>query len=213
MGRPNGRVKALRMRLRVSRARRNPRPRRTGLVDLTRRFRHRRARMYGDAVEAVVELGRILIEGKERVPGRFLKWLDDLEVEQPTASRYMRLARLAEEDGGLVRRWKALGTTKLYRIASLPGEAQAKVLRPAEAGRLLGMNDREFSAHTKPLLKRRRTTTVDMSAHGLRMQVQAWIDDLKKAVVAGIQSETIREGLQDDLKTLIKEAHRVLKTI
>ena len=213
MGRPKGRVKALRMRLRVRGARRRTRPRRTGLDDLTLRFRQRRARMYGDAVDAVAELGRILIEGRERVPGRFLKWLDELEIEQATAARYMRLARLAEEDRGLVRLWKSLGTTKLYRIASIPDDARTKVLRPSERPRLHGMNDREFAAHTKPLLKRKRKTTVDMSAHGLRMQAQAWTDELKESAVAGIQSGSIREGLRDDLGALIREARRVLRMI
>jgi hypothetical protein len=213
MARPTGRTKAgsiLQDRERIVPV--DPLERRE-VVRLTARFVELRQQLFRNAVDTAVELGEILREGRKIVAGRYRDWISRLGIAYSTARNYESLARMAEEQPRLIQRFKELGPAKLYRLAMLDDKGRKTVLGKKKPQALIEMNQQEFAAFTKPFMKKRRTVTADMRAHGLRMKVRAWNKTLKAAKVKGIRSKDLREGLKGELGEMVKLAEGIVRRI
>ena len=84
-----------------------------------------------DVARGVIELGKILIETKEKLPhGSWIKWLEDSRVgfTRKQAAKYMRIS---EELGDLnvthQVTFDTLSLNKLYSLASAPEEVKEEV--------------------------------------------------------------------------------------
>lgn len=175
---------------------------------LTERFHELRRQGARTIVDLSIELGAILEEGRKVLAGSFHRWLRErIGIEPQTARNYLALARMARESPGVIERWKELGASKLYRVARLPRDGQRAVLR---APRLAEMTDREFKDVTAPFLVQERKVTGNMRAHGLRMKLQSFRRDLAAARISGIQDDTIRDGLREDLESLGRTVETLL---
>jgi hypothetical protein len=64
--------------------------------------------------------------------------------------------------------------------------------------------DEEFAPIVRPYSPRARNVTVDMRAHGMRMKVRAWTEEVKHARLCGIVDDGIRAGLRADVASLAK---------
>ncbi len=158
-------------------------------------------------------MGDLLSEGKTLLRARYLEWIDELGLTQATASRYVRLHALSVDRPGVIEQWKELGVAKLYRVALLDVPAQQKALKKGQRQKLLEMNHQQFSAATKRYLKRRRSVSAAMRAHGLRMKTQAWLSALRATKIGKIDDENIRSGLKRDLKAVATAANKLEREI
>jgi hypothetical protein len=171
---------------------------------LAERFHDLRRQGFRSLVDLSVELGRLLIDARERLRGTYNRWLRErLGVELTTAANYVALARLATESPATVERFKELGTAKLYRVARLPPEARKLVLHNPNVS---GMNDRDFATLTRPHLKRTRRVTGTMRAHGMRQKLEAVAETLATMPVPRGIDEELREELRGQLRELSRRA-------
>ncbi|MHC5037613.1 MAG: hypothetical protein ACYTHM_09890 [Planctomycetota bacterium] len=181
------------------------------ILRLTERFAELKRQLFRNAVDTAIELGEILREGRRLAGNRFREWTRRLGITYATARNYESLATLAEVQPRLIQRFKELGPTKLYRLAVLDEKGRKHVLGAKKPKALIAMNQEEFAAYTKPYIRRQRTVTPDMLAHGLRMKVRAWTKTLADARIKGIRSEALRTGLKKELEALAKLGLKVAK--
>jgi len=174
----------------------------TQVLRLSERFLELRRQLFRDAVDTAIELGEILEEGKGVLPRAYGRWLDRLGVTRATANNYVRLAVLARDEPGVIQSWKELGSSKLYRVASLTTRGRKSVLKGRQSSRLLDMTQKEFTEFTAPYMRLKRKTSPDQRAHGLRMKVRSWSEDLHGTPLAGVRNQALRESLREDLETL-----------
>lgn len=171
---------------------------------LTARFVEVRAAWFRDTVDAVVQMGEILREGRERLSGSYGRWVEErLHLDRSTAQNYVRLAEYARHAPGEFERHKQLGISKLYKIARLPVEARRAVLATPELSRL---TDGEFHSLTASSLPPARKPSGNMKAHGLRMRVQAATAVVRRAPPSHIGNPEMRAGLKKDLIELARAA-------
>jgi hypothetical protein len=181
------------------------------ILRLTERFLELRRQTFRNLVDTAVELGEILQEGRKILEGQYLRWLRErLGVEPRSAANYIALAGLARESPRVIHRWKELGAAKLYQIARLPAPGRRAVLRTPGLG---DMTDLRLSQIVRPYRVRRRTVTGNMRAHGLRMKVQAMIQDLARTRLAQIDDPAIRSGLWKDLMELGSRARALASAL
>lgn len=172
------------------------------MIRLAARFQELRRQLFRDAVDTAVEMGDILREGRALSGNRYSHWLEQLGITYATGRNYESLALLAEEQPRILQRFKELGPTKLYRIALLDDEGRKAVTESLGPEKLVAMNLEEFSAVTKPYVKKRRRVTADMRAHGLRQKVRSWNDTLRAARIGAIRGDGLRKDLGKKLKAL-----------
>ena len=178
------------------------------LFRLETRFVELRRDKQRDEVEQTIELGEILIEAKPKLSRTYHLWLSKrLHVQSSTAANYQTLAKFAGEKPGVIHRWKELGTSKLYRLARITDKGLGKAL--ATPG-LAEMTDRQFAALTKPFVARTRKVTGNMTAHGIRQEVQGFTRKLDEREVPEIDKPEILAGLKKDLVGLIRAARAFL---
>ena len=75
-------------------------------------------------VEAVLELGRMLLRVKDELPhGEWAKWLSEgVRLEQNTAARYMAVSAWAMARPREFAKFRALSISKIYRLLALEPE-------------------------------------------------------------------------------------------
>ncbi len=84
-----------------------------------------------DAAETVVEVGQCLIKIKPRLKhGHWIRWIEDyLHFSTRSVENYMNLAGFARTHARIFGRFKELGPTKLYVIASLERKHLGRIIR------------------------------------------------------------------------------------
>lgn len=174
---------------------------------LTARFAELRLELFRDAVDTVIEMGKLVSEIRPLVKGQFLAWLASVGVSAAAAHNYETLAGFAEDHPGLVQKWKELGPTKLYRVVDMTPEGRQAVLRLPDKQRLVRAPEPRFMEVTEEYVRLRRVVTPAMRAHGLRMKVQAWDATVREADLAGLAKADVRAGLRTDLLDLCKLLH------
>ncbi len=166
---------------------------------LTARFAEVRSVLFKDTVDATVQLGRILREGRPKIGRNYLRWTRErLHIERSTAANYVRLAELAIHSPAVLERFKDLGVAKLYKLAGLSPEARQLVLRTPNLGRL---TDSEFHLLTAEHRRAGRKVSGNMRAHGMRVKLSSFQRQLK-TVPRGITNQEMRAGLKRDLLSL-----------
>ena len=84
-----------------------------------------------DVARGVIELGKILVETKEKLPhGSWIKWLEDSRVgfTRKQAAKYMRIAEeLGDSNVTYQVTFDQLSLNKLYSLASAPEEVKEEV--------------------------------------------------------------------------------------
>src|SRR5262245_39727625 len=97
---------------------------------LTARFLEVRTQVVRQLVEAGVEMGQILEEGRKRFGGYYAEWVTErLGLVVTTAANYVALYRLARHSPALVERHRELGVAKLYKLARVSTERRDELLR------------------------------------------------------------------------------------
>lgn len=154
-------------------------------------------------VDIVLDVGECLQRARPllRARGLYNLWVKEVLRSDPrTASNQVNLAKLAALEPRFVEDWKALGLAKLYRLAALGPAARQTVLR---ADHLEEMNDREFDRLLRPHQpSRKRKVTPRMKAHGARMKLNAWTQQVK-ALPTPRLSPTDRAALRADYQRLV----------
>ena len=167
------------------------------IQNLTIRFRELHFQMFRDMVETAVELGEIIIKVKKRIKGHFYVWLETVKVSPQAAKNYERLALAVESTPHLITRYKELGLTKLYRLASISDEGRKKILKPEKLRYLAELNDRRFFDLTAPYVKKKKKVSSDQKANGLVQKFKAWIIYVDNAVVRNIKSNKLKVTLRN----------------
>jgi hypothetical protein len=183
------------------------------VVGLTERYQELRRQAFRDAVDLTIELGQIVIDVHARLREGFGAWLDEVGTTERTARNYVALARLAAEAPGIVQRWKELGPSKLYKVATLPAPARSKVLRKADGEKLLKATDEEFAAIVAPYSTQGRRVTAEMRAHGMRMKVQAWAQQVKSARLSGIEDAAKKAELRAEIASLVRALEALARSL
>lgn len=174
---------------------------------LTARFVEVRATWFRDTVDAVVQMGEILREARERLPRVYTRWVEErLHLDRSTAQNYVRLAEYARHAPGELERHKQLGISKLYKVARLPVEARRALLATPD---LVRLTDGEFHELTASSLPPARKPTGNMKAHGLRMRVQAATAVVRRAPPGQIGNPEMRAALKKDLLELARAAREM----
>jgi len=181
------------------------------VVALTERCRELRLQAFRDAVDTAIELRQIVMRVQAKPREHFDVWLAHVGTTERTALNYAALARLAQDAPGVIQRWKELGPSKLYEVATLPGAARQKVLEAGAAEKLVRGTDKEFAGIVAPFSPRPRRVTADMWAHpdmggGARHAHEGPGMDatVKSARLCGISDRGIRERLVADVAALRK---------
>jgi hypothetical protein len=187
-----------------------PKPPAITLHEIANRIRKLNTRI----VEDVVNIGRDLIKAKEQLQhGEWLPWLEkEFAWSERTASRYMRLAELANQTrlSDLAR----LPLSGLYQLASpsTPDEVVDTVIERAAAGeRITGTTVKQKIKKAKKAKqsKRAKATPEDSAAVFAQVQAMAAIDEDKpvEAVPAEAAQKpekmTPRERCFDDIRWTI----------
>ena len=132
------------------------------------------------AGEAILQIGRCLIEAKELLPhGEWLPWLNErVEYSERTATRFMRLAREWTNQTAL----SDLGATKALALLALPAEERERFMEESH----------EVDGQEK--------TVIDMSARQLEQAVR----EREEALAREKAAEEARAKMESDMK-LAKE--------
>ena len=132
------------------------------------------------AGEAILQIGRCLIEAKELLPhGEWLPWLNErVEYSERTATRFMRLAREWTNQTAL----SDLGATKALALLALPAEERERFMEESH----------EVDGQEK--------TVIDMSARQLEQAVR----EREEALAREKAAEEARAKMEADMK-LAKE--------
>ena len=167
---------------------------------LAARFHEVRRQGLRTLVEVSVECGRVLLEARVALRGRYRLWLkEQLRLERSTAANYISIATLARAAPALVERHKDLGVSKLYQVARLEPDARDEVLGTPD---IATMNDRQFQKVVSPHRKRTRKVTGAMRAHGMRERVKSFSARLAGWRPGRIAEAEARKELRDDLRAL-----------
>lgn len=176
------------------------------------RFRDLRRQFFRNSVDAVIEIGEILLAVKPLVAGQYHAWLERVGMAVQTAANYEGMASLAREAPDLVREWKELGPSKLYQLQRLADRDRKRLLKPGKRDDLLAMTDREFAAALapyKPVLE--RTVTARMKAGGFVSKIRSWRRQAQEFKT--YLKKHKNDELPDDLKTELRALRSLMDEV
>lgn len=144
--------------------------------------------------EAILGIGRCLIEAKELLPhGEWLPWLtEQVEFTERQAQRFMRLAREWSNPTAL----SDLGATKALQLLSLPTEEREKLM---EEQNVIDMSSRELE---QAIRERGEALAAQKAAEAARDQMAA---DMKVANDLLAAAKQASEEAAEREQTLLKE--------
>lgn len=169
------------------------------------RFFDLRRQLYRNSVDAVVEIGEILVAVKPQLPRLYGAWLGRIGMSPQTALNYENMATLAKEQPEVIRDWKELGPSKLYQVQRLEETDRKKVLKPTKREKLLDMTDREFAAEIAPYKPEPgRKITPLMKAGGFVLKVRSWRKQAQdfRAYLKRHKHDGLPAGLKAELREL-----------
>ncbi len=197
--------------------RRSPRsaPGSRKLAELSTRFEQLRKKL-DDEVGAAKDLGLVLEEGERLIGDGYRDWVEKrLEITMEVARNHRRVLEVSRTNPALFKKYKGIGAAKMTRIGRVIPAKRDKALRSkAGAKSVRDMTDAEFNLATRPYLKKKPVITGNMLAHGLRMKVQAMVEQLSaSSTLPQVDNGAIRTGLKADLGRLLKAAETVRKRL
>jgi hypothetical protein len=167
------------------------------MLQLTARFHEVRRTVACSSVEAAVEAGQILEEGRQELQKNFPHWVAHLRISRDTADNYLALARLEREAPVVIEKWKFLGPARMYRLAKLPPKRRQEVLKREDLGAL---EDAEFFELTRLGLSTQRAVTANMLGHGLYEKAKGISRGLSGfELPAAIDDPEVRKRLKGEL--------------
>jgi hypothetical protein len=123
---------------------------------LAEEFRGLQQSLAAAALATVRRMGEILVEGRRLLrPDLYDPWLPTLCVSHPTVKNYTRVYRLAKDDPETYARCEDLAVDKVYRLATVPRDARARVLDATHEGICAAdLSVKDFRALVRRILDR-----------------------------------------------------------
>jgi hypothetical protein len=170
---------------------------------LTREFLREREQFDEMCAAAAARMGKTLVSLRRRLGGRYADYVKHrLQCSIETASKYVTVYRLKQEEPGMVRRYRSAGFEKLCRLARLTAEGKAFVRAQVPPSRLRTLGVRQFERLTKPFWKRRPATCPGRRAIGLCLRLESWIRVLGVTALPRPRNVALRLRMRKALATL-----------
>jgi hypothetical protein len=169
------------------------------------RFGDLRRQYFRNSVDAVIEIGEILLAVKPLLTRQYAAWLERVGMSVQTAFNYEGMATLARTQPEVIRDWKELGPSKLYQLQRISERDRKKVLKAAKKDELLAMTDREFAEALAPYKPEpEREVTPAMKAGGFVNKVRSWRKQAQefRTYLKRHKGEELPEALRAELKEL-----------
>lgn len=178
--------------------------------------RFARLRPKADSAESAKSLGLLLEKGEALLGEGFPAWAEKaLAISMDGARDYRRVLELSRTDPELFAEFRDLGTAKMMRLSRVVPAKRRRALRARVEGKgVRKMSDAEFNLATRPHLKKQPVITGNMKAHGLRMKVQAMVDQVPApSELPRVENAAVRRGLDRDLARLVRKLEAVRKRL
>lgn len=176
------------------------------------RFHDLRRQFFRNSVDAVIEIGEILLAVKPQLSRQYGAWLERMGMSDQTAANYEGMATLSRDQPEIIQDWKELGPSKLYQVQRIDERDRKKVLKPAKRDELIDMTDREFAEELAPYKSApERKVTPVMKASGFVNKVRSW---RKQAKEFHTYLKRHKYGeLPEELKAELKELRAVMDEV
>ncbi len=174
MSKATGRVAAARMLGRISQPPREDPLGEPEIRRLTHEYLRLRESGESGAVEATIEMGRMIREAKPRLRGHMAQWFrEDLHVSKSTASNQQHLAEFADRSPSAVKALETLGVLKLFRVCRLRARG-VRLLLGHRIEDLVGMSLRRFTKLTNQHRRAPRRKPGVLLVHQAAARAEKW---------------------------------------
>lgn len=178
---------------------------------MTTDFRRVSRRHARDQEDTATVLGDILRRGHALVGSLYGAWTSGhLRISRWTASRYVAVARLAEDDPAAYRGWRGVGLSRLCMLSRVPATVRHRLVNRRNLGT---MRTTQFIALVRRVSGLARRVTMNQRAHGLCTRLRALRRRMQDETLGHITSPGLRRRLEQELRATAVMVLRVRNEI